>query len=68
MNRNLIELIRVTPQYQAHVVLQHSAGNIIFAVDNFSLLQNDEDFVPIRRATQSLIYGNSHFKVKAHTS
>ena len=68
MNRNLIELIRDTPQYQAHVVKQHSAGNIIFAVDNFSSLQNDEDFVAIRRATQSLIYGNSCFKVKARTS
>ena len=68
VNRNLIELIRDTPQYQAHVVKQHSAGNIIFAVDNFSSLQNDEDFVAIRRATQSLIYGNSCFKVKARTS
>ena len=68
MNRNLIELIRDTPQYQAHVVKQHSAGNIIFAVDNFSSLQNDEDFVAIRRATQSLIYGNSCFKVNARTS
>ena len=68
MNRNLLELIRDTPQYQAHVVKQHSAGNIIFAVDNFSSLQNDEDFVPIRRTIQSLIYGNSCFRVKARTS
>ena len=68
MNRNLLELIRDTPQYQAHVVKQQSADNIIFAVDNFSSLQNDEDFVPIRRTIQSLIYGNSCFRVKARSS
>ena len=66
MNRMLINLIRETPQYQAHIV-QHSKGdNVIFAVDNFS--QDNDDFLPVREATQSLIYGNNCFKVKAPTS
>ena len=68
MNRNLIELIRDTPQYQAHVVKYCSADDVIFPVDNFSPLLNDEDFLPIRRAIQSLVYGNSGFRVKARTS
>ena len=67
MNRSLIELIRHTPQYQANIVQRCSANSVIFAVDNFSSLQNDEDFVVIRRATQGLVYG-SHLRVKAPTS
>ena len=67
-NDFLIDLIKDTPQYKARVVKFSSAGNIIFAVNNFSLLQNDEDFAPIRSVTQSLIYGETSFKVKAPTS
>ena len=66
MNRILINLIRETPQYQAHIVQLCKGGNVIFAVDNFS--QNNEDFLPVREATQSLIYGNDCFKVKAPIS
>ena len=66
MNRMLIDLIRETPQYQAHIVQHCKGGNVIFAVNNFS--QNNEDFLPVREATQSLIYGNDCFKVKAPTS
>ena len=47
MNRDLIDLIKDTPQYQTGVVRPCSADDIIFAVDNFSPLQNDEDFIPI---------------------
>ena len=67
MNRDLIELIKNTPHYKANMVQRSSADSIIFAVDNFSSLQNDEDFVTIRRATQGLVYG-SDVKVKAPTS
>ena len=67
MNRSLIDLIQHTPQYQANIVQRCSADSVIFAVDNFSSLQNDEDFVVIRRATQGLVYG-SHLRVKAPTS
>ena len=66
MNRMLIKLIRETPQYQAHIVQHCKGGNVIFAVDNFS--QNNEDFLPVRKDTQSLIYGNNCFQVKAPTS
>ena len=66
MNRMLINLIRETPQYQAHIVQHCKGDNVIFTVDNFS--QNNEDFLPVREATQSLIYGNDCFKVKAPTS
>ena len=66
MNRELINLIRETPQYQAHIVQHCKGGNVIFAVDNFS--QDNDDFLPVREATQSLIYGNDCFKVKAPTS
>ena len=68
MNRELTNLIKYTPQYQAGVVKHSSADDIIFAVNNFSPLHNDEEFKPIRRAIQSLVYGNSSFKVKAPTS
>ena len=67
-NRELADLIKDTPQYQSGVVKHCSAEDIIFAVDNFSPLQDDEDFVPIRRAIQNLIYGSNCFKVKARTS
>ena len=67
-NRELIDLIKDTPQYQSGVVKHCSADNIIFAVDNFSPLHKDEDFIPIRRAIQSLVYGNNYFKVKARTA
>ena len=67
-NRELIDLIKDTPLYQSGVVKHCSADNIIFAVDNFSPLHKDEDFIPIRRAIQSLVYGNNYFKVKARTS
>ena len=67
VNRDLIELIRHTPQYKANIVQHCSADSIIFAVDNFSSLENDEDFGVIRRATQGLVYG-SHLRVKASTS
>ena len=66
MNRMLIDLIRDTPQYQAHIVQLCKGDNVIFAVDNFS--QDNKDFLPIREATQTLIYGNNCFKVKAPTS
>ena len=66
MNRMLIDLIRETPQYQAHIVQHCKGDNVIFAVDNFS--QDNDDFLPVREATQSLIYGNNCFKVKAPTS
>ena len=68
MNRELTNLIKDTPQYQAGMVKHSSADDIIFAVNNFSPLHNDEEFMPIRRAIQSLVYGNSSFKVKARTS
>ena len=67
-NRELADLIKDTPQYQSGVVKHCSAEDIIFAVDNFSPLQDDEDFVPIRRAIQNLVYGSNCFKVKARTS
>ena len=67
MNRDLIELIQDTPQYKANNVQRCNAESLIFAVDNFSSLENDEDFVVIRRATQGLIYG-SRLRVKAPTS
>ena len=67
VNRGLIELIRHTPQYKANIVQRCSADSIVFAVDNFSSLENDEDFAVIRRATQGLVYG-SHLRVKAPTS
>ena len=67
VNRDLIELIRHTPQYKANIVQRCSPDSIIFAVDNFSSLENDEDFAVIRRATQGLVYG-SHLRVKASTS
>ena len=67
MNRDLIELIKNTPHYNANMVQRSSTDSIFFAVDNFSSLQNDEDFVMIRRATQGLVYG-SNVKVKAPTS
>ena len=67
MNRDLIELIQDTPQYKANIVQRCNAESLIFAVDNFSSLENDEDFVVIRRATQGLVYG-SHLRVKAPTS
>ena len=67
MNRDLIELIQDTPQYKANIVQRCNAESLIFAVDNFSSLENDEDFVVIRRATQGLLYG-SHLRVKAPTS
>ena len=64
MNRDLIELIQHTPQYKVQFC---SSGGVIFAVDNFSSLQKDEDFVVIHRATQRLLYG-SPVRVKAPTS
>ena len=67
-NDFLIDLIKDTPQYKARVVKFSSAGNIIFAVNNFSSLENDEDFAPIRTVTESLIYGDRSFKVRAPTS
>ena len=67
VNRDLIELIRHTPQYKANIVQRCSPDSIIFAVDNFSSLENDEDFAVIRRATQGLVY-DSHLRVKASTS
>ena len=67
-NDFLIDLIKDTPQYKARVVKFSSAGNIIFAVNNFSSLENNEDFVPIRTVTESLIYGDRSFKVRAPTS
>ena len=67
MNRDLIELIQDTPQYKANIVQRCNAESLIFAVDNFSSLENDEDFVVIRRATQGLLYG-SRLRVKAPTS
>ena len=67
VNRELIELIRHTPQYKANIVQRCSASSIVFPVDNFSSLEKDEDFVAIRRATQGLVYG-SHSRVKAPTS
>ena len=67
-NDYLIQLIQDTPQYKSHLVQFSSAGNIIFAVNNFSSLQDDEDFVPIRRVTENLVYGDSCFKLKAPTS
>ena len=67
VNRELIELIRHTPQYKASIVQRCSASSIVFPVDNFSSLEKDEDFVAIRRATQGLVYG-SHSRVKAPTS
>ena len=67
VNRELIELIRHTPQYKANIVQRCSASSIVFPVDNFSSLEKDDDFVAIRRATQGLVYG-SHSRVKAPTS
>ena len=67
INRDLIELIQHTPQYKANIVQQSSGDSYIFAVDNFSSLQKDEDFVTIRRTTQGLVYG-SQVKVKAPTT
>ena len=67
-NQFLLDLIKETPQYKAHIVKYSSAGKIIFAVNNFSSLHNDEDFFPIRRVTENLIYGDRSFKVKSPTS
>ena len=67
INRDLIDLIQDTPQYKANIVQRCNADNLIFAVDNFSSLENDEDFTVIRRATQGLLYG-SRLRVKAPTS
>ena len=67
VNRELVELIRDTPQYKANIVQRCSASSIVFPVDNFSSLEKDDDFVAIRRATQGLVYG-SHLRVKAPTS
>ena len=67
INRDLIDLIQDTPQYKANIVQRCSADSLIFAVDNFSSLENDEDFTVIRRATQGLLYG-SRLRVKAPTS
>ena len=67
VNRELIELIRHTPQFKANIVQRCSASSIVFPVDNFSSLEKDDDFVAIRRATQGLVYG-SHSRVKAPTS
>ena len=67
VNRDLIQLIQHTPQYKANIVQRCSPDRIVFPVDNFSSLENDEDFAVIRRATQGLVYG-SHLRVKAPTS
>ena len=67
VNRDLIQLIQHTPQYKANIVQRCSTDSIVFPVDNFSSLENDEDFAVIRRATQGLVYG-SHLRVKAPTS
>ena len=67
LNEELMELIHDTPQYRANIVQRRNGDNLIFAVNNFSSLDNDEDFVEIRRATQDLVYGH-HLKVKAPTS
>ena len=67
VNRDLIQLIQHTPQYKANIVQRCNADCIVFPVDNFSSLENDEDFAVIRRATQGLVYG-SHLRVKAPTS
>ena len=67
-NHFLLDLIKETPQYKAHIVKYSSAGKIIFAVNNFSSLHNDEDFFSIRRVTENLIYGDRSFKVKSPTS
>ena len=67
VNRDLIQLIQHTPQYKANIVQRCSPDSIVFPVDNFSSLENDEDFAVIRRATQGLVYG-SHLRVKAPTS
>ena len=67
LNEELMELIHDMPQYRANIVQRCNGDNLIFAVNNFSSLDNDEDFVEIRRATQDLVYGH-HLKVKAPTS
>ena len=67
VNRKLKELIQNTPQFKANVVQQCSAGSIVFPVNNFSALNDDEDFVVIRKATQALVYGRQS-KVKVSTS
>ena len=63
----LKKLIQNTPQFKANIVQQHSAGSIIFPVNNLSALNDDKDFVAIRKATQALVYG-SQSKVKVPAS
>ena len=67
VNRELKELIQNTPQFKANIVQQCSAGSIVFPVNNFSALNDDEDFVAIRKVTQTLAYGRQS-KVKVPTS
>ena len=67
-NKQLLQVIQDTPQYQCHMVQRCSSESIIFPVNNFSSLENDKDFEPIRRGTQSLVYGKNSFKVKAPSS
>ena len=67
LSKELLELIQHTPQFQANIVQKCCDNNLIFVVNNFSPLNNDDDFVEIRRATQKLVYGH-HLKVKAPTS
>ena len=67
MNKRLVEIISKTPQYQSHMVQNCGPDNITFAVDNFSSLKNDEDFLPIRRVTQNLLYGETCFSMKVPT-
>ena len=67
VNTELKELIQNTPQFKAKIVQQCSAGSIVFPVNNFSALNDDENFVAIRKATQALVYGRQS-KVKVPTS
>ena len=67
VNRELKDLIQNTPQFKANIVQQRSAGSIVFPVNNFSALNDDEDFVVIRKVTQALAYGRQS-KVKVPTS
>ena len=67
VNRELMELIKHTPQHKANIVQRCSADSIVFPVNNLSSLEDDGDFAPIRRTTQELVYGSGS-GVKAPTS
>ena len=68
INKQLLQIIQDTPQYLSHMVQRCNSESVVFPVHNFSSLENDKDFQPIRRATQGLIYGQNSFKIKAPTS